>query len=145
MKTILHAVHIHATPAAVYDALTTADGLSRWWTRTGDVEPGQGGLIRFTFHGDFHPQMRQTALEPGALVAWACEAGHDNWQSNTFTFTLTERKQDTVLQFVQEYAQELADETYGTYNFNWGYYLNSLKLLCETGQGMPFEPRASTA
>ena len=42
--------------------------------------------------------------------------------------------------FRQEYAQELSDETYGTYNFNWGYYLNSLKLLCETGTGTPFVP-----
>jgi len=24
----------------------------------------------------------------------------------------------------QEYAQELSDEAYGIYNFNWGYYLN---------------------
>ena len=48
----------------------------------------------------------------------------------------------TLLQFVQEYAQELSDETYGTYNFNWGYYLNSLKLLCETGEGTPFGPPA---
>jgi len=40
--------------------------------------------------------------------------------------------------FVQEYAQELSDEVYGTYNFNWGYYLGSLKRLCEEGIGTPF-------
>ena len=28
----------------------------------------------------------------------------------------------------------------GTYNFNWGYYLQSLKLYCETGMGTPFVP-----
>jgi hypothetical protein len=31
---------------------------------------------------------------------------------------------------------------YGTYNFNWGYYLNSLKRLCEEGVGTPFDPEA---
>jgi hypothetical protein len=41
--------------------------------------------------------------------------------------------------FTQIYAQELSDEVYGTYNFNWGYYLQSLKLLCETGMGTPFK------
>ena len=40
----------------------------------------------------------------------------------------------------QQYAQELSDETYGTHNFNWGYYLNSLKLYGETGTGTPFFP-----
>ncbi len=59
---------------------------------------------------------------------------------NTFEFALTERNGETLLQFTQEYAQELSDETYGTYNFNWGYYLNSLKLLCETGAGTSFVP-----
>ena len=49
-------------------------------------------------------------------------------------------KGETALQFVQQYARELSDETYGTYNFNWGHYLNSLKLLCETGTGTPFVP-----
>jgi uncharacterized protein YndB with AHSA1/START domain len=55
MKTILHAVHIHAAPSKVYDALTTAEGVAGW---------------------------------------------------------------------------------------NWGYYLNSLKMLCEKGTGAPFNPPA---
>jgi len=40
--------------------------------------------------------------------------------------------------FEQVSAQELSDQVYGTYNFNWGYYLGSLKRLCETGTGTPF-------
>jgi hypothetical protein len=40
----------------------------------------------------------------------------------------------------QGYARELSDEVYGIYNFNWGYYLNSLKLFCEKGAGVPFRP-----
>ena len=84
--------------------------------------------------------MKQTALEPNRLVRWTCIAGHPNWQDNTFELALTERNGETLLQFTQEYARELSDETYGTYNFNWGHYLNSLKLLCETGPGTPFVP-----
>jgi hypothetical protein len=44
----------------------------------------------------------------------------------------------TRLRFWQEYAVELADDYYGAYNFNWGYYLESLRLLCATGTGKPF-------
>jgi hypothetical protein len=43
------------------------------------------------------------------------------------------------LRFWQEYAIELADDYYGVYNFNWGYYLESLRLLCVTGTGKPFQ------
>ena len=36
-------------------------------------------------------------------------------------------------------TRELSDDAYGTYNFNWGYYLESLRLLGETGTGKPFQ------
>ena len=46
---------------------------------------------------------------------------------------------DTRLRFWQEYAVELDDDAYGVYNFNWGYYLESLRLLCVEGTGKPFD------
>jgi hypothetical protein len=64
MNTILHTVHIHAPAARVYEALTTQRGLSGWWSTRVDVTPGEGGVVRFTFVGDFNPEMKQTRLEP---------------------------------------------------------------------------------
>jgi uncharacterized protein YndB with AHSA1/START domain len=142
VKQILHAVHIHATPNTVYRALTTEAGVTGWWSRKAQLEEREGGIIRFTFAGDFHPHMKQVHLEPGRSVEWLCVSGHANWQDNKFTFVLEERKGDTFLLFTQDYARELSDEVYGTYNFNWGYYLNSLKLFCEKGAGTPFTPPA---
>lgn len=140
MKTILHSVHIHAPPGKVYRALTTREGLSGWWTRGVAVDEREEGIIDFTFHGDFHPNMRQTTLSANRLVEWKCISGHDNWLENTFSFELSDRDGETLLMIRQHYARQLPDEVYGTYNFNWGYYLWSLKQLCEKGQGMPFDP-----
>jgi uncharacterized protein YndB with AHSA1/START domain len=140
MKTIIHGVILHAPPERIYEALTTAAGLSAWWTTKVDAEAREGGIIRFTFADPFNPQMKQSALRPGQAVEWKCVGGHDPWRDNTFTFLLDRRGADTFLRFTQHYAQELSDEQYGIYNFNWGYYLNSLKLFCETGSGMPFVP-----
>ena len=134
------AVHIHAPLEDVYRALTTTAGVTGWWTTQATVEPGEGGVIEFTFHGDFHPRMEQTQLEEPGLVEWRCVGGHPNWQDDVFTFALREAGGETSLRFVQQYSRELDDDTYGTYNFNWGYYLNSLKKLCEEGAGTPFEP-----
>jgi Activator of Hsp90 ATPase homolog 1-like protein len=143
MKQIIHAVHIHAAPSDVFQALTTAEGLRRWWTTQVQAEEREGGVISFTFTGDFNPRMKQTRLDLDLRVEWLCVAGHSNWQDNTFSFALEERKGETLLMFSQGYARELSDEVYGTYNFNWGYYLNSLKLLCEKGAGVPFTPPPS--
>ncbi len=138
MKTIIHTVQVHTQPETVYRALTTQAGVTGWWTDRATLDEGVNQSIDFSFVGDFNPRMLQTDLHPFDLVVWRCVSGHGNWKDNTFQFKLRESNGETSLQFVQEYAQELDDDTYGTYNFNWGYYLNSLKLFCETGTGTPF-------
>ena len=81
-------------------------------------------------------------LEPDTRVEWKCVDGHEPWAENTFAFQIEGRGEGSVLFFRQEYARRLSDEEYGRYNYNWGYYLRSLKLLCETGEGMPHSPAA---
>ena len=97
----------------------------------------------FTFAGDFNPDMRVTALEPPALVCWECVGGHEPWALNTFRFELVDKAGGTTVRFWQNYARELTDDAYGTYNFNWGYYLESLRLLSETGTGKALQSRVS--
>ena len=139
MRTIIHTVHIRVAPEAVYRALVTEAGVTGWWSTRATLHPGEGGVIEFTFVGDFNPHMKQLRLREAESVEWRCIAGHANWQDNTFTFALRNAGSETSLRFVQEYSKELDDDTYGTYNFNWGYYLGSLKKLCEEGAGTPFE------
>jgi len=116
MKTILHALHIHAQPSSVYGALTTAEGLAGWWSTRVRTEPGTERLIHFTFAGDFNPVMRQDRATKDREVRWTCVDGHANWRDNTFTFRMEPRKEECVLLFTQEYAQELDDKTYGVCN-----------------------------
>lgn len=139
MKKILHAVEITAPRSKVFNAITTQEGLSNWWTTKVTVEEGVGGLIDFRFVGDFNPDMKVTHLEPDQAVHWQCVDGHDYWLDNTFSFELNDKGDNTLLMFTQIYARELSDEDYGTYNYNWGYYLGSLKAYCETGTGKPFQ------
>jgi hypothetical protein len=106
--------------------------------------PGEadvGGRIEFTFAGDFNPIMEITRAEPRVELVWTCLGGHDPWNDNTFRFVLAPLDDGrTRLRFWQDYAVELSDDAYGTYNFNWGYYLESLRKLCTTGAGTPFDP-----
>ena len=145
MKTILHTVDIKVEPSKVYEALTTERGLAGWWSREVSADVRVGGVIRFTFMPVFNPEMEITALDEPRRVEWTCIGGHGPWADNTFRFTIEERDSGCALFFRQEYAQELSDEEYGRYNFNWGYYLNSLKRFCETGEGTPANPKKLAA
>ena len=137
MKKIIHFVRIHESPEKVFAAIT-GDGLRSWWSTAVDIDVSES-VIHFHFAGDFNPHMKVSKLDANRLVEWRCVAGHKNWQDNVFSFELRDVSSETGLMFTQIYAQELSDEVYGTYNFNWGYYLQSLKLLCETGTGTPFK------
>jgi uncharacterized protein YndB with AHSA1/START domain len=138
MRTILHVVNIQASREEVYDALTTPEGLAGWWTTTVDAASDVGGVIDFTFGATFNPDMEITDLRRPELVAWTCVGGHEPWQNNTFEFRIEPRDVGCALFFRQNYERELDDEAYGTYNFNWGYYLASLRKLVETGRGTPY-------
>ena len=97
-------------------------------------------MVRFTFEDPFHPVMRVTEARDGSLVAWSFESGHEPWNGSTFRFDLREQDGGTAVLFRMSYGQELPDEQYGVYNFNWAYYLESLRLLCQEGKGKPFTP-----
>jgi uncharacterized protein YndB with AHSA1/START domain len=144
MKTIHHVVDIGVEPADVYRAVATATGLRGWWstvvTATSDT---RGGRVDFTFDGDFNPVMEITEARPETLIVWRCVGGHEPWANNTFRFAIADHDNGSRLRFWQEYATELDDDRYGTYNFNWGYYLESLRVYCETGTGHPFAPALS--
>jgi uncharacterized protein YndB with AHSA1/START domain len=143
VKTIHHVLDIDAGTSAVWAALTTETGLAGWWSRQVNIE---GTQVRFVFDGDFNPAMDVVEAVDGRRLVWQCVAGHGNWQDNTFTFELAGRPDgQTRLRFTQDYATELSDDDYGVYNFNWGYYLESLRLLLTTGTGKPYQPAAPAA
>jgi len=141
MRTILHSVDVNASPDRVYGALATEDGLGGWWTTDVSADVREGGKIEFRFADQFAADMEVRSLEANRKVEWKCTGRAPLWQDNTFRFELQPRDEGTLLMFTQEYANEIPDEEYGRYNFNWGYYLLSLKRLCETGAGHPFNAR----
>jgi len=140
MKTIHHLVDIDAPIESVWAALTHADRMAGWWSTKVEA-PGAsvGTLVRWTFAGDFNPVMEIVETDGFARLVWRCASGHEPWQDSTFRFEITSLEDArTRLRFWQDYAVELADDYFGTYNFNWGYYLESLRLSCSTGTGKPF-------
>jgi uncharacterized protein YndB with AHSA1/START domain len=140
MKTIHHVLDIDAGPEPVWSALTEPGRMAGWWSTKLTTPPAAvGARVEWTFAGDFNPVMEITGLTTGKELTWRCVSGHEPWQDGTFRFELAPLDDGrTRLRFWQEYAVELADDYYGVYNFNWGYYLESLRLLCTTGTGKPF-------
>ncbi len=143
MKTIHHLVDIDADVPTVWSALTVQADMARWWTTKVEApDAGVGTVVRWTFVGDFNPDMEIIAVDQPRELVWRCVGGHAPWDDGTFRFTLEDLGGRCRLRFWQDYAVELDDDAYGTYNFNWGYYLESIRLACVTGEGKPFSASA---
>jgi uncharacterized protein YndB with AHSA1/START domain len=141
MRTIHHVVDIDASAKVVWGALTDQEQMANWWSTEVDAPKTVAGQLQvWTFAGDFNPVMEVTDIAEQRHLGWRCVDGHSNWKDNTFDFELVPLPDGrTRLRFTQNYAVELSDDDYGIYNFNWGYYLESLRLLCTTGAGKPFK------
>jgi hypothetical protein len=70
--TIYHEVWINASREAVYDAITSQDGLDGWWGKVVSAEPQVGSVVEFDHgHGDLL-RMRITDLVPNERLGWKC-------------------------------------------------------------------------
>jgi uncharacterized protein YndB with AHSA1/START domain len=95
MDTILHVVDIHASPETIFKAVSTGEGLAGWWSTKVTAPEEIGGIVDFTFGGDFNPDMEITALESPGLVSWRCVGGHVPWQDSTFSFAVLDMESGT--------------------------------------------------
>jgi hypothetical protein len=60
-------------------------------------------------------------------------------------FALKAAHGGTELFFYHRYAQDLAPEAFGRLNYGWAYFLDSMRMLCEEGQGRPFQAKGQPA
>jgi uncharacterized protein YndB with AHSA1/START domain len=140
-QTIHHTLQIAAPPARVFAALTEPDQLAGWWTtQVHGNEPALGATLEFTFRGSFQPCMRIVEFDPPARLAWTGVGGHAAWGETDLRFELEPANDGTLLQFWHYLGPERSEEDIAAANCNWGYYMDSLRRLCETGRGKPYQP-----
>jgi uncharacterized protein YndB with AHSA1/START domain len=137
MPDILHKVGIKGSPADVYKALATRDGLAGWWTddTQGDSKPG--GVVRFRFGGNGGFDMKVLELHPSEHVRWQVIEGPAEWVGTKISFDL--RREGDVTKVLFKHQDWKAPVEFMHHcTTKWGTFLMSLKALVETGKGAPF-------
>ena len=137
MAEINHRVGIAASASDVYQALTTDEGLSRWWTTDTRGAGEVGSVIRFRFDGG-GPDFEVVELQPDRLVRWK-HSGEvpAAWKGTGITFRLDAGEQQTCVRFVHDNWVEASDFM-AHCSTKWAVFLLSLKEVLETGVGNPF-------
>jgi uncharacterized protein YndB with AHSA1/START domain len=151
MATLYHQVWMSAPIGKVYGAISSADGLGRWWaphtaTRTPE------GLVLAHNPGPEHGEVQMKVVEtvPDRRVEWEIISTHPRrspasaWTGTRVVFELSERENPgarlgiehagprmTVLEFRHRGWDEQS-EYLGFCNFAWGATLLMLKEWCES-------------
>jgi uncharacterized protein YndB with AHSA1/START domain len=138
MVDILHRVGIETTtPKAVYDALTTAEGLAGWWTDDTKGNGGEvGGVLEFRFPPVGGFDMEVLELRPSERVVWRVVDGPAEWVGTTIDWNLRQTDDYTIVLFTHQGWQEPVEFMHHC-STKWGSFLMSLKSLVETGTGAP--------
>ncbi|HET9278884.1 MAG TPA: SRPBCC domain-containing protein [Flavitalea sp.] len=159
MPHIRHTLLINVSAEKIYNAITTQEGLSVWWTPDANVKPEVDSVARFAFGPSYFKEMKITELTPSRKVTWICIAGAEEWIGTTISFQLQAGDKETLLNSHPEMIDQIQQQTndgdgtllifqhnnwkeytpmFAECNYTWGRFLRSLKLFCETGKGMPW-------
>jgi uncharacterized protein YndB with AHSA1/START domain len=137
MPDILHKVRVNnASKDQAYQALTTNEGLSGWWTRDATGDNRVGGVVQFRF-GDGGFDMEVMELDPGKRVRWLVVDGPNEWIGTRIDWDLREDEYGAVVMFKHQDWKEPVEFMHHC-STKWAMFLMSLKALVETGEGAPW-------
>ena len=135
---IVHRVGARDTsPETIYEALSTIEGLSSWWTTDTHGDPEIGGTIAFQFGGDDGFDMLVRELVPAKRVAWQVVAGPEEWIGTEVTFDIRQDDGWTIVLF-EHHGWRQQGEFMGHCSTKWATFLLSLVELVQSGSGRPY-------
>ena len=138
MADIRHRIGIAAPKERVYEALSTTEGLSGWWTRTVDGDPSVGGKLRFFFGGAEPGAVMEVAgLTPNKHVGWRCVEGPEEWVGTNLTYDLASSADETVVLFTHGDWREPVEFMHHC-STKWAYFLLGLKASFEGAEATAF-------
>ena len=135
MTDIYHQIGVKAEAADIYQAVSSLDGLSGWWTKTtGDVS--LGGKLHFHFN-EHIVEMTIKELVANKKVVWQCTNKEGEWKDTFITFDLKITDQQIFINFSHKNWAEQSDLC-SHCSTKWAVFMLSLKDYLEKGKGQPF-------
>jgi len=141
MVDILHRVGITTSQEAVYEALTTIEGLTAWWTSDVRGDADAGGVVQFRFRFDDSPDpagfdMSVLEAKPAERVLWEVVGGPEEWIGTHVSWDLRTEGDYTIIMFAHRGWREPVEFMHHC-STKWATFLVSLKAYLETGTGAP--------
>lgn len=134
-----HEIEIDAPPEAVWKAISTGEGLSRWYAEEARVEPRAGGENWVSWGEGQDVGNENLKWEEGKRITVGHAKPENDWQTIVIDFEIETRGGKTLLKLVQSGLLAGADwdsMDEGT-KVGWEMFLYALKFYLEHHAGKP--------
>jgi uncharacterized protein YndB with AHSA1/START domain len=140
MASVLLDVPIRASPARVFEAISTQQGLDRWWTKRSSGTPALGAEFELWFGPDHDWRARVVRLEPDREFELEMIHADRDWTGTRIGFELAPVGKVTWLHFSHLDWLD-SNEHYRNSCNCWALYLRILRRYLEHGETVPYERR----
>ena len=140
MPDILHEFPINAPVARVFDAVSTPQGLDRWWTKRSAGAAGIGNTWELYFGPEYDWRAIVTRSAPPMEFELELVVAMDDWTGTRVGFTLVPHGDATQVRF-RHLGWGEASEHYRISTYCWAMYLRILKRHLEHGEIVRYEDR----
>jgi uncharacterized protein YndB with AHSA1/START domain len=136
---ISKAVDIHASPAALYRAVSTADGLRGWWCKELIADNDTDGIFQLRFPSGHLYHIRLVKANAPSRAEWDVldHNAWPEWVGTKLVFAIEQNGPESSKLEFQHVGLRQGCECYGVCVNAWGYLMGSLKDFLEKGKGGP--------
>ena len=140
MGDIFHDFPIKAPLARVFEAVSTPQGLDRWWTKRSRGKPVQGAEYELWFGPEYDWRARVARCVPDAEFELEIVRAGEDWVGTHVSICLEKRADATGVRFCHK-GWPSANEHYRVSCHCWALYLRILRRHLEHGESVAYEHR----
>jgi uncharacterized protein YndB with AHSA1/START domain len=131
---------IKATPARVFEALSTPRGLDTWWTKRSAGRAAQGAEFELWFGPEHDWRARVTRCVTDSSFELEVVRAQEDWMGTRVGANIESRADATNVRFYHT-GWPTANEHWRISCYCWAMYLRILRRNLEHGETVPYEKR----
>ncbi len=135
MLDIAFLIRVEGDVEVVYRRVATLAGIAAWFTRASAEEYAPGHILTLHFP-EGSTRFDVTTMTSNSEIVWRCISDEGIWAQTEIRFAFERCESKTIVRFDHSGWSEATD-IYRDCGMSWAYFLESLRLLVETGRGTP--------
>ena len=137
---IIHYLQINAPTETVFQTISTAGGISKWWSQDAKGHAELGAILNLDFGPDYQWQAQITRMVQPVEFELLMIKTDPDWQDSTVGFQLCSAPNATDVRFYHRGWKEANDHYYISC-YCWAMYLRLLKRFVEHGEEVEYADR----